>query len=278
MPKPEPKFNTLAEFVDWLVDPEREQDSPWTTHWFRGHPNRSLELRPGVLREAFARAVSEHERRADHSEDLPGEQALELAEQEINQQFQREAASLLPDNLDRVDLYFLAQHHGLPTRLLDWTTNGLAALFFTAIKHPHDDGEVIVISPSYRLTTADEQDERARILKEGPFPQRHPLVRETIRYLFGEGDRPAQPMILPVLPDLRSPRMLQQGACFTLHMPGTGPIDEQAVLRFAIPSARKPELIRALRTLGITWSTLFPDLDHVCHEIRSRWQDLGEHE
>jgi hypothetical protein len=81
-------------------------------------------------------------------------------------------------------------------------------------------------------------------------------------------------MILPILPDLRSPRMLQQGACFTLHLPGSGPIAEKAAVRFLIPKEEKARLVRTLRALGVSWSRLFPDLDHLCRELGDRWDEL----
>jgi hypothetical protein len=38
----------------------------------------------------------------------------------------------------------IAQHHGLPTRLLDWSTNPLAALYFAIEKTKPKDGDSVV--------------------------------------------------------------------------------------------------------------------------------------
>ena len=263
------RFETLTDFVAWLTDSRRWRRSPLQSLWFRGHPNRALPLKPGVLRKEFTRAMRSAEPFRSQSEsDVP---RLEAAEIELNKQFRREAAALLPAETDLTTLYFLARHHGLPTRLLDWTTNGLAALFFTCVKEPEHDGEVVVAAPDWRLTSDDERSDVAPALADAPFPQRHPLVRETVSYLFGEGDRPASAMIVPVLPDLRSLRMLHQGSCFTFHLPGSGAVHEKAVTRFVVPQERKQDFVAALRNLGIHWSTLFHDLDHLCLEIRARW-------
>lgn len=45
--------------------------------------------------------------------------------------------------------YYLAQHHGLPTRLLDWTANPRIALWFAIKKDDGQDGFIYIIDSAY---------------------------------------------------------------------------------------------------------------------------------
>ena len=70
--------------------------------------------------------------------------------------------------------------------------------------------------------------------------------------------------------------MLQQDACFTLHLPDSGDLRElpENSRRYQIPSAAKQKILRELNAIGVNWATLFRDLDNVARQIREMW-DLG---
>ncbi len=261
-------IKSLSEFVAAMTDLQMLGHDLRPTFWFRGHARLARKLLPGVLRDDFVDRVNQFNIQPKNSQSV--DLAIETTEQSINNEFRRKGSSLLPPDADSVDIYFLAQHHGMPTRLLDWTENPLAALFFAAASEQDDDGEVIAVMPDWRMTFGhDHPSERAN-LPYPPVGQRHQLVRETIQYIFEERERPERHLIIPVRPDLRSGRMLQQGACFTLHMPGCPEINESAgnAKRFRIPRENKEMLKEELRSIGVNWATLFPDLDHVSEEIR----------
>ena len=105
----------LAEFVRWA------QDHPANEWVFRGHSNEDWRLQPSVGR---------------------GDPYRLDWERLLLDQFRRLAEPYVTSaGLTEWDWLALAQHHGLPTRLLDWTFNSLVACFFACAKARSRDGE-----------------------------------------------------------------------------------------------------------------------------------------
>ena len=257
-------IQTLSDLEAVVTDWEDKFFDPglgYPSIWYRGQP-RDLPPQPGVLRPKFLACCD-----GDEIQMRPTGQRLWNRERTINRQFRRMSASLVPAGSSHISLYFLAQHHGLPTRLLDWSMNPLAAVYFAASGSLGEDGVVFVMNSKDLGSFAEMRDT---------------IVEATASALFDDGNIVSPAKIIPLLPDLFAGRMLQQASCFTFHTPPMELNDDKLDIitpasipnleKHIIPKDAKPKLLLTLRRLGITDATLFPDLDHVAKEVRSAWR------
>ncbi len=201
-------------------------------------------------------------------------------EAEIRLQFQSRAIQLMqgrvPDPERKWDWYFLMQHYGAPTRLLDWTDNPLVALFFAvADERNQGDASVWVLDPywlNHRLFKGvdgpllpDWQEaqvylkslERAfmsaahvRIQRpaalDPPHVDRRLAVQASHFVIFGKSKDLAKI-------DLAKPPRI---------------FDWQESISLGIGSSIKGEL----EDCGITHSFIFPDLEALGRELSSFWK------
>lgn len=180
-------------------------------------------------------------------------------------QFRRRGHHLLSASRSATDAYFLAQHHGLPTRLLDWTANPLVGLFFAVAEHPSDDGSLIMMRARHEVSGEEERD-----VMYQDAPEVAAVFEPIFARAFSPTDTPGLP--LRIMPDAQGGRMLQQDSRFTLHQPGCRDLEDanlgSFINRVEVPSSAKCRILKELRLLGVHWATLFPDLPNLARQIR----------
>lgn len=167
-----------------------------------------------------------------------------------------------------------AQHHGLPTRLLDWTYSPLVAAHFAMAA-----GEPAVDRVVWRLDWKTVHrffgiPELALLIQnlEGMFLDGRPM---TPWALFGApaGARPFACMLEP--PSLNA-RIVAQSATFTLCSDKHQPFDRfleghglgSALTKFIIPAKEAARFRDQLDLVSVDERRLFPDLDGVAAEMR----------
>jgi FRG domain-containing protein len=164
-----------------------------------------------------------------------------------------------------IDRLTLAQHHRLPTRLLDWTEIPLIASFFACLdvaENPEDlrDGAVWRLqSNAVHFSLSEERYERER-LPDGTYTSAIP--ENTPNGLNGDFDT------FVFYPQRVHPRQINQFAAYTVHpnanLKNSSDFSqflrrEDRLVKYIFPKEIKQEAFAKLWSLGIRYENLFPD-------------------
>ena len=225
------KINSVIEFLNFIFSED--------FNFYRGQENVNWSLIPSIARIKKPRSC----------DNIQFNSWLAL-EDYLIVEFKRQSIPFLdwqPEN--KFDWLVQAQHYGLPTRLIDWSTNALKALYFS-VENPELDNEDGVVYGCYADHWSSTQN----------------ICESQVTKFFYSGH-------------LNS-RIIAQEGCFSLSPisddgfePFT-PIDAsskniQDLCKIIISKEEKMVIRHYLKKLGINHSTIYPGLDGISKSICS---------
>lgn len=247
---------TRAIRKQWSQDANPERRGEEEQLWFRGQRCWNWGLSPKIYRKPFKGAD----------------------EDEIRLEFQSQAIQVIGGRVpsNKWDWYFLMQHHGVPTRLLDWTENSLVALFFAVSDDQNHDCDAAVwaldpwwLAKKLRLGVRgpllpdyDEADHWLFDLQEAfadhtmsrnlPAPIEPPHVDRRV------AAQASRFLVFGTTHDLNRTDAVRKGGC--------------RLARIKVPVSARASIRRELDDCGINFSLVFPDLEGLALHILWRWK------
>jgi hypothetical protein len=253
---------SVEEFVEIVSEVREEWELSELTPWFRGHANADWSLIPKFYRQP--------DKDRDTEDNL----------REVFITCAPTFSDVKPTN--KWDWYFLMQHHGAYTRLLDWSEGALIGLYFAVRENPgHHHAAVWVLNP-WKLNqqvvrkfevvppgdpgTTDEDKARYDPWLLERFARRRKWPRWSVA----------------VYPSHITRRIGAQRASFTIHgadqrgLEATAERIQCPLKKITIPSWEAKVIRRSLETCGLDETTVFPDLEGLSRAVVYSWATPDE--
>jgi len=266
--------------------------------YFRGQSKRVTEgydLKPSIGRYKHLNTIPPSER--------------DKLENEVLETFSNHLLSYV-NHLPRNDWEALAiaQHHGLPTRFMDWTTNPLVALYFATREskknddQPLDSAVYVLISEPQRYNEIRRHQKTGNIGPNKPAPVSSIVSNEdgyddfdldgtgddtladeetvpetageehTQQVMDFEADFSPFDITVNVIydpPHVSQRIRAQDGVLLACHQP-LQPLEDKDVLELVISHAVHDDIRRRLDQYGVFDKQLFPDLDGIAKWLKYR--------
>jgi hypothetical protein len=166
------------------------------------------------------------------------------------------------------DWMALAQHHGLPTRLIDWTYSPYVAMHFATAKLEDFDTDGVIWSVDFaKANELIPAELKAKLQEEGSYTFTVEMLNG-IATMPAEFDRLAsEPFVVFFEPPSLDDRIVNQFALFSLMSSPTAALDDwltehpELCRKIIIPAAAKWEVRDKLDQANITERVLLPGLD-----------------
>ena len=257
------QFLSEVERVKESLDFEENEEC-----FFRGHTQTSYSLIPGLYR-----GLKKHYKK------IPD--YLWQTESDLFYEFRSKARDLHSLNLIDWDILFYMQHHGVKTRLLDWSESLGVAMYFALLDYKKDlSNPCIWIMNPFKL---NEEYHESRDLWD-------PILLNYYENYYKKGESYDDLILyentgdiipwnepIALYPVRRASRLATQSGYFTVHGNDSRPIEKiipegkKIYKKIVLPHQAVDSAKAFLEHAGINQFSLFPDMDGLAEYLNKKY-------